>query len=73
VSKESSYAHYLLQRGREEGQRQMARLVLEGRFGSLTADLLAALNTADTSILKELVAHVSTDSLEQVRQRLGIS
>jgi len=80
IIEESGFAQYFRQRGREEGreegredgQRQMTRLALEGRFGPLPADLLAALNTATTGILLEIVAHVSTDSLEEVRQRLGM-
>jgi predicted transposase YdaD len=85
ILQESSYAQYLLQRGRaegreegrEEGQREMAgrmaQLALEGRFGTLSEDLLAAVRMADEAVLREIVAHIGTDSLQQVRQRLGMS
>jgi hypothetical protein len=32
----------------------------------------AALNTADATTLKALVPHISTDSLEETRARLGL-
>lgn len=80
IIEESGFAQYFRQRGREEGReegraeigREMARLALEGRFGSLSADVLAALGTADTATLQAIVAHVSADTIEQVRQRLGL-
>ena len=59
--------------GREEGERQMARLALEGRFGALSEDMLAALGSADEATLRDLVAHIGTDTLEQARARLGLS
>ncbi|MGH2516843.1 MAG: hypothetical protein ACRDHP_14410 [Ktedonobacterales bacterium] len=77
---ESSLGQYLIQQGREEGreegQRQMARgmaqVALEGRFGPLNADVLAAVNAADEAVLRDIVAHIGTDSMEQVRKRLGV-
>ncbi len=56
-----------------EGERRMVKAVLEGRFGPLSADLLAAIQAADEATLLDLVAHVSTETLEQVRARLGLS
>jgi len=53
--------------------RRMARIALEGRFGPLSDDLLAALQKADEATLRELVGHVSTETPEQVRARLGLS
>ncbi len=59
-------------KGRAEGERRMAQTALEGRFGALSDDVLAALARADEATLLALVAHVATDSLEQARARLGL-
>ena len=76
IFEESSVAQYLMEKGQETGRRQMAldmaRMALESRFGMLAEDLLAALNTADEAALRDVVAHIGTDSLEQARARLGI-
>jgi hypothetical protein len=58
--------------GVAQGERRMAQAALEGRFGTLDADLLAALDTADEATLQTLMAHIATDTLEQVRSRLGL-
>ena len=70
--RESSMAEMFIKEGREEGGRQMAQVALEGRFGTLPADLLAALGKSDEGTLREVVAHIATDALEQVRARLGL-
>jgi hypothetical protein len=57
----------------DEGKHQMLREVLEGRFGTLSEDLIAALGTADEATLRAVVMHVGTVSLEQVKARLGLS
>ncbi len=63
--------------GRAEGERAMARRMakraLESKFGTLSDDLLAALETASQETLEDIVAHISTDTLEQARGRLGLS
>lgn len=63
--------------GRAEGMREMAhRMVqraLESKFGALSDDLLAALNTADQETLEDIVSHISADTLEQARARLKLS
>ena len=58
--------------GKNEEMRRMARIALEGRFGPLSDDLLAALDQADEAICEAIVAHITTDTPEQVRARLGI-
>lgn len=73
IFEESSVAQWLMEKGQEEGRRQMVRAALEGRFGTLSEDLLAALNAADEAALRDVVAHIGTDSLEQARSRLGLS
>jgi hypothetical protein len=67
--KDDSVAQILI----EEGERRMAQVALEGRFGTVSEDLLTALRTADEATLRALVSHVATDSLEQVRARLGLT
>jgi hypothetical protein len=62
----------LFEEAKAEGERSMIQLVLEGRFGVLSADLLAALGTAEEATLKLIGRHAATDSLEQVRARLGL-
>jgi hypothetical protein len=77
IIEESSFAQLLIEEGREEGrqegQRAAVRSVLESRFGPLEASALAALETADGTALQSLLAHLTTDTWEQVRARLGFS
>jgi len=61
-----------LSQGRDEGMRRMVRMVLEGRFGPLSEDLLAALAATGESKLEEIGAHAGTDTLKQIRSRLGV-
>ncbi len=88
ILKESTYIQALIEKwepvilakkeaeGRAEGEREMAHRMtkhaLESKFGALGADLLAALETASPETLEDIVAHISTDALEQVRARLGL-
>lgn len=71
--RESSIAEMFIEEGELRGARRMAQIALQGRFGALSEDLLTALGHADEATLQDLVAHVVTDSLEQVRTRLGLS
>ena len=50
----------------------MALIALEGRFGPLSGDLRAAINAADEATLQEIVARIATETLDQVRARLGL-
>ncbi|HLJ82434.1 MAG TPA: hypothetical protein VKT52_13165 [Ktedonobacterales bacterium] len=68
ILKESSIAEVF----REEGMRRTVHIVLEGRFGPLADDLLAAINGADEAALEQVAAHAATDTLEQIRERLGL-
>jgi len=61
-----------IEQGIEQGERRLAHVALEGRFGPLSADLLAALQTANEATLLDVVAHLSTDTLEQIRVRLRL-
>ena len=55
-----------------EGEQRMARLVLEGRFGPLSDDLLTALKAANEATLRERAGHIATETLQQVRTRPGL-
>lgn len=44
--------------------------MLEGRFQTLDADLLAAIEAATPDALKETLRHITADSLDEVRARL---
>ena len=78
--KQSSTAQELLAEGRKEGRkeghaeavRESTCLVLEGRFQTLSDDFLQAINQADEPTLQDVLKHASSDSLEQVRARLGL-
>ena len=59
--------------GMAQGERQMARVALEGRFGTLNDDILAAIEAADEATLRALVGNVASDDLQQARARLGLS
>ena len=61
-----------IEQGRLEGERDFALVALEGRFGPLSEDVRAAVAAADEAVLRELVARLTTDSLEQLRARLGL-
>jgi hypothetical protein len=61
-------------RGEAKGLREGARLSLEDRFGgALSAEVQRALDQADEATLKAVLAHIATDSLEQLRARLGLN
>ena len=57
----------------EEGVRHTTLLALEGRFGTLADDMRDAVQQADQATLEAVVGHVATESLEQLRARLGLN
>ena len=59
--------------GELEGMREAVRIGLESRFGQLSEDVQQALEQADETALRELLAHFAFDSLEQLRERLGLN
>lgn len=63
--------------GIAEGEREMAvrmaQQALEGRFSTLSDDVIAAVRLANIDTLQAVVAHVATESLEQLRARLGLA
>lgn len=56
--------------GERKGERKMARVALENRFGPLSAEVLAAIQAADEATLEEVVG---SNSLEEARTHLGLS
>lgn len=68
----SSVAQAFVEEGERRMARRMALIALEGRFGPLSDDLRAAIEAADEATLQEIVAHIATESLDQVRARLGL-
>jgi len=71
----SSLYQQWVAKGREEGERtalrDSARLALTSRFTSLPDDILQALEQADAAQLRDVLAHIGSDTLEQVRARLA--
>ena len=63
--------------GKAEGMREMAyrmaQRALESKFGTLSEDMLAALDAANQETLEDIVTHISADTLEQARARLKLS
>lgn len=59
--------------GKSEGERELARVALEGRFGALSEDVLAALAHADQETCRDIVAHLTTDTLNEARAQLGLT
>ncbi len=64
-------AEEFIEQGREEGRneeaRKLMRLVLQGRFTTLDADLVAAIERADAATLEQVLPHATTEALEQLR------
>ena len=59
--------------GKAVGLAQALKLALEGRFGVLSADLVAAIDSVDEAQLVLALPHVGTDSLELARARFGLA
>lgn len=70
--RESPLFRELMSEERLQNSHELAQVALEGRFQTLSADILQALGTADEATLKAIVAHVSSDTMEQMRARLGL-
>jgi hypothetical protein len=55
-----------------EGMRDAALTALRGRFGELPAELAQAVTHASAEQIRDVLAHIGTDTLEQARARLGL-
>lgn len=71
--RESSFYDVVYEEGKAEGVLEGLRAVLESRFGVLPTDMLAALAALDQPTLMELLRHAASDTLEQLRGRVGLS
>ncbi len=70
---ESRWYQIVLGRGEQRGEQRMIQRVLEGRFETLSQDILDALKQADEATLEDVAFHAATDTIEQVRERLGLT
>jgi hypothetical protein len=86
---ESPLYHYLVQKAREQamaegvtqgvtqgeerGLREGVLAVLRGRFGDPATDVAEAISTASRETLLAILLNATTDTLAQVRERLGLS
>jgi len=60
-------------RAEERAMSYMARLTLEGRFGTLGEDVVEALDALNRAALEQLGVRTATDTLEKIRERLGLN
>ncbi|MGH2486957.1 MAG: hypothetical protein ACRDHE_13185, partial [Ktedonobacterales bacterium] len=56
--------------GEAIGLRESIRTVLEVRFQTLDAELLAAVDAAHVDALKDTLRHITTGSLDDIHERL---
>lgn len=77
IFRASSVSEIFLEEGEAKGRlaatRRLARVALEGRFGALPEDVLVGIEAAQEDALVAVVAHVTTDSLDEARARLGLA
>ncbi|HEY7125972.1 MAG TPA: hypothetical protein VH540_18610 [Ktedonobacterales bacterium] len=59
--------------GLTKGVQLAIRSTLEGRFGPLSQDVLDAINACDIAQLSEIARYAGTETLEQLRARLGLN
>lgn len=66
-----------LEKGRAEGRaealRDVARTTLRNRYGELSEDISAAINAASEAVLFEIITHIPTETIAEVRTRLGLT
>lgn len=58
--------------GKAEGLLEAAQAALRGRWGELSPEVAGAVEAASAETLLDVVAHVSADTQEQMRARLGL-
>lgn len=59
------------EKGLEEGLRNSARLILQGRFGAVPPEMEAAIVAASHAQLDDFMLHAATETLDELRTRLG--
>jgi predicted transposase YdaD len=70
---ESSFKEVLQQWALESAVRDSLVLVLEGRFGAVADDVRDALKHRNLDELHEIARHAGTDTLDELRARLGLT
>jgi hypothetical protein len=65
------YRHWLAE-GEARGVREAALAVVRGRWTELPAEVEAAIESASIDKLLDVLAHVTTDTQEQMRARFGL-
>lgn len=58
--------------GEAKGVREAALAALRGRWGELSPDVAAAVEAVSAGVLLDVVAHIATDTREQMQARLGL-
>ena len=61
-----------IEQGTANGLREAARLTLRARLGELPPEIADAVTRASVPMLEDLLAHVTSDTPEQLRTRLGL-
>jgi hypothetical protein len=56
----------------ESAYRDAVVTLIEGRFGPLSDDLRAVLKQRNLDQLREVAHHAGTDTLDELRTRLGV-
>lgn len=60
------------QRGKAEGMCDSVLRMVESRFGAVDESVTQAISQADYASLDKIIPHLVSDSLEQLRQLLGL-
>lgn len=71
--KESNIGEVMHDLAVERDRAEAQSLVMEGRFGTLPNDMITAMHQRDGDALADLLRHAGTDTLEQMRARMGLS
>lgn len=61
-----------IEQGTAKGLREAALLTLRARLGELPPEIADAVTRASVPMLEDLLAHVTSDTPEQLRTRLGL-
>lgn len=55
-----------------ENTRHLVQAALQDKFGTLDEEMTSALRTADIAVLEAIISHITSESREQIRSRLGL-
>ena len=55
-----------------ENTRRLVQAALQDKFGALDEEMTSALRTADIAVLEAIISHITSESREQIRSRLGL-